>query len=143
MRIYKDSAKEYALKLLKRRNYFIKELYLKLKTRKYNDKDINQAIKDLIKSDLLNDKLLMEMKTYFLLHIKLYGRIYIFNYFVSKGLSQNLVLFILSKYNETIFLDNIEKIRNDMIRKGRSEEYIFNYLLRKGYSEDEIKRYAN
>ena len=29
MRKYKDNAKEYALKLLKRRNYFIRELYLK------------------------------------------------------------------------------------------------------------------
>lgn len=142
MRIYKDNAKEYALKLLKKKNYFIRELYLKLINR-YSDDETTSVIKDLIKSDLLNDKLLMEMKTYFLLHIKLYGRKYIFNYFFSKGLSENLILFILSKYNETIFLDNINKIKNDMIKKGRSEEYIFNYLLRKGYSEEEIKRYAN
>ena len=142
MRIYKDNAKEYALKLIKRKNYFIRELYLKLISR-YSEEETSSVINYLIKSDLLNDKLLMEMKTYFLLHIKLYGRKYIFNYFLSKGLSENLINHVLSKYNENIFLSNIEKIKRDMIRKGRSEDYIYNYLLRRGYVEDEIKRYVS
>lgn len=142
MRIYKDNAKEYALKLIKRKNYFIRELYLKLISR-YSEEETSSVINYLIKSDLLNDKLLMEMKTYFLLHIKLYGRKYIFNYFLSKGLSENLINHVLSKYNENIFLSNMEKIKRDMIRKGRSEDYIYNYLLRRGYVEDEIKRYVS
>lgn len=138
MRKYKDNAKEYALKLLKRKNYFIRELYLKLISR-YNEEEVDKAIKELIKMDLLNDKLLIEMKTYFLLHIRLYGKKYIYNYFVSKGLSENLVSHILSKHNQSIFINNMNKIKSDMTRKGRSEEYIYNYLLRRGYSEDEIK----
>lgn len=138
MRTYKDNAKEYALKSLKKKNYFIRELYLKLLNR-YNISEVNKTIKELILLDLLNDKLLMEMKTYFLLHIKMYGRKYIFNYFYTKGLSDQLINYILSKYNENTFLNNMEKIKKDMKRKGRSNEYIINYLLRRGYSEEEIK----
>ena len=138
MRTYKDTAKEYALKLLKRKNYFIKELYVKLISR-YPYEEVNNVIKDLIRMDLLNDKLLIEMKTYFLLHIKMYGRNYIFNYFLSKGLSENLIKFILSKYSDSIFLNNMNKIKRDLDRKGRSKEYIYNFLIRRGYTEEEIK----
>lgn len=138
MRVYKDNAKEYSLKLLKRKNYFIKELYVKLINR-YSLEEVDQTIKELIKMDLLNDKLLIEMKTYFLLHIKMYGRNYILNYFLSKGLSENLVKFILSKYSNSIFINNMNKIKGDLDRKGRSPEYIYNFLLRRGYSEEEIK----
>ncbi|MBR5662839.1 MAG: RecX family transcriptional regulator [Bacilli bacterium] len=138
MRTYKDNAKEYALKLLKRKNYFIKELYVKLKIR-YQDDEVNEAIKDLIKTDLLNDKLLVEMKTYFLLHIKMYGKKYIVNYFLSKGISLNLINYILYKYSNAVFINNMNKIKKDLERKGRSEEYIYNFLLRRGYSEEEIK----
>ena len=135
MRTYKDNAKEYALKLLKRKNYFIKELYVKLKIR-YQDDEVNEAIKDLIKTDLLNDKLLVEMKTYFLLHIKMYGKKYIVNYFLSKGISLNLINYILYKYSNAVFINNMNKIKKDLERKGRSEEYIYNFLLRRGYSEE-------
>ena len=138
----KDTAIEYALKLLKRKNYFIRELYLKL-LNKYNKEDVNDAVRELIKRDLLNDKLLVQMKIYFLLHIKLYGPKYILNYFLDKGLSKNLVNYLLSKYNEDVFINNMNKLKQDMIRKGKSEVYIFNYLLRKGYSEDEIKKICN
>lgn len=138
MRTYKDNAKEYALKLLKRKNYFIKELYIKLLNR-YSVEEVDNTIRDLIKMDLLNDKLLIEMKTYFLLHIKMYGRNYIYNYFISRGLSENLVKYILSKYSNSIFINNLNRIKRDLDRKGRSPEYIYNFLLRRGYTEEEIK----
>ena len=138
MRQIKEPIDSYVYKLLKRKNYFIRELYLKLINR-YDQMDVSSIIKKLINEDLLNDKLLIEMKTYFLLHIKMYGRIYIYNYFVIKGLSENLVNYVLSKYSQNIFLNNMNKIKNDLARKGRNEEYIYNFLLRRGYSDEEIK----
>lgn len=137
-----DNIREYALKLLKRKNYFIKELYLKL-LNKYPQDDVSKVIKELIKRDLLNDKLLMEMKIYFFLHIKLYGRKYMFNYFLDKGLSENLVKYLLSKYSDEVFINNMNKLIQTMLKKGKNEVYIVNYLLRKGYSDDEIKKICN
>ena len=137
-----DDIREYALKLLKRKNYFIKELYLKL-LNKYPQDDVSKVIKELIKRDLLNDKLLMEMKIYFFLHIKLYGRKYMFNYFLDKGLSENLVKYLLSKYSDEVFINNMNKLIQTMLKKGKNEVYIVNYLLRKGYSDDEIKKICN
>lgn len=137
-----DNIREYALKLLKRKNYFIKELYLKL-LNKYPQDDVSKVIKELIKRDLLNDKLLMEMKIYFFLHIKLYGRKYMFNYFLNKGLSENLVKYLLSKYSDEVFINNMNKLVQTMLKKGKNEVYIVNYLLRKGYSDDEIKKICN
>ena len=64
------------------------------------------------------------------------------NYFLNKGLSYNLINFVLSKYTKNVFENNIDKIRSELNSKKKSEEYICNYLLRKGYEVDEIKRYV-
>ena len=138
----KENIHAYAFKLLKKKNYFIREFYLKL-LNKYDVCEVNKVIKDFIMMELLNDKYLSEMKICYLLHIKMYGRKYIENYFTHKGISYNLIKYHLSKYKEDIYLKNIDKIKEELIKKSKSEEYIYNYLLRKGYTEDEIKRYVS
>ena len=136
-----NTIKDYAWKLIKKKNYFIKELYLKL-IKKYDVYDVNKVIKEFILMELLNDKYLLEMKMCYLIHIKMYGKKYIMNYFLNKGLSYNLINFVLSKYTKNVFENNIDKIRSELNSKKKSEEYICNYLLRKGYEVDEIKRYV-
>ena len=134
----KNNIRDYAFKLLKKKNYFIKEFYLKLIS-KYDRKEVNMVIKDFILMELLNDRYLSEMKICYFLHIKMYGKKYIYNYFINKGISYNLINYILSKYNENVYLNNINKIRLELKQKSKSDEYINNYLIRKGYEEDEIK----
>lgn len=138
----KENIRTHAFKLLKKKNYFIKEFYLKL-LNKYDVSEVNKVIKDFILMDLLNDKYLTEMKICYLLHIKMYGRKYIESYFLNKGISNNLIKFHLSKYRNEVYLNNINKIREELTIKGRGEEYINNYLLRKGYNEEEIKKYVS
>ena len=57
-----NTIKDYAWKLIKKKNYFIKELYLKL-IKKYDVYDVNKVIKEFILMELLNDKYLLEMGT--------------------------------------------------------------------------------
>ena len=138
----KDNIRDYAYKLLKKKNYFIKDFYIKL-INKYDREEVSIVIKEFILMELLNDRYLTEMKICYLLHVKLYGRNYIYNYFLNKGISYNLISFLLSKYDEKVYLNNIIKINFELSKKGKSEEYIYNYLLRKGYEEDEIKKYVS
>ena len=138
----KQNINDYAYKLLKKKNYFIKEFYLKLSD-KYELDEVSKIIKEFILLELLNDKYLCEMKICYFLHIKMYGKKYIYNYFVNKGISSNLINYLLSKYNENVYLNNISKLRKELLEKNKSDLYIDNYLLRKGYEEDEIKKYVS
>ena len=142
MRKSKESIDVYALRLLKKKNYFIKELYLKLIDR-YNQEEVNKLIKKFILLEIINDKYLAEMKICYFIHIKCYGPNYILNYFKEKSISTNLVNYILKKYNEKTFLSNLDDIRNKLREKGKNDYYIDNYLLRKGYTLEQIKRYVS
>lgn len=138
MKPNKENIEEYAFKLLKKKNYFIKEFYLKLIS-KYEVSEVNRIIKKFILLELINDKYLSEMKICYFIHIKMYGRMYIINYFNSKNISYNLIRYLLLKYDDSIYKKNIEEIKTILLNKNKSLEYINNYLLRKGYNEDEIK----
>ena len=138
----KDNIRDYAFKLLKKKNYFIREFYLKL-INKYDREEVSKTIKDFILMELLNDKYLAEMKICYLLHVKMNGKKYIYNYFLAKNISENLITYLLSKYDEKVYLNNIIKIRFELEKKKKSEEYIYNYLIRKGYDEEEIKKYVS
>lgn len=142
MKIKKEDIRDYALKLLKKKNYFIGEFYQKLII-KYDRKSVSRIIKEFIILELINDKYLTEMKICYFIHIKMYGKKYIENYFENRNISLNLVRYVLSKYSIEMYLKNIDEIRNNLYKKGKNDNYINNYLLRKGYSEEEIKRYVS
>ena len=129
----------YAYKILRKKNYFIKEFYDKLIS-KYNREDVCKLIKEFINLELLNDRYLSEMKICYFIHIKSYGKNYIYDYFDKKNISHNLIKCFLTKYNEDVFLNNIDNIIDSLKNKSKSDEYIYMYLLRKGYEEDEIKK---
>lgn len=137
-----NNIKSYTLKLLKKKNYYIIELYEKLK-KKYEVEEVNRIIKECILLEILNDKLLVEMKTYYLLYVKKYGKKYIINYFINKHISYNLILHILAKYNDDLFLNNMNQLIKELKIKNKSNIFIYNYLLRKGYEEEDIKKYVS
>lgn len=134
--------KDYAYNLLKNKNYFIKDFYNKL-IKKYESADVSKIIKDFVKLELLNDKYLAQMKICFLIHIKQVGKLYIINYFEKKNISLNLINYILLKYSENVYLENIKTINNYLVSKKKESSYIYNYLLRKGYEEEQIKKICN
>ena len=134
--------KDYTYKLLKKKNYFINEIYNKLIS-KYSREETSKTIKEFVQLELLNDRYLVEMKICYFIHIKNYGKNYIHNYFDRKNVSPNLVRHVLSKYHEDVFLNNIKELKNNLFLKTKSDSYIYNYLLRKGYQEEEIKKICN
>ena len=115
----KENIRDYAFKLLKKKNYFIREFYLKL-INKYDREDVSKTIKDFILMELLNDKYLAEMIICYLLHVKMYGKKYIYNYFLGKNISENLITYLLSKHDEKVYLNNIIKIKFDLEKKKKS-----------------------
>jgi len=127
---------DYTIKLLNNKIYFINELYKKL-LNKYDRKEVNSAIKELIQKDYINDKKAASIYLYNLINYKMYGKKYVYSFFLSKGISENLIKYLLSSYNDEEFLSNKENIKRELIKKGKSDKYIYNYLLRKGYDIEE------
>ncbi len=127
-----ETPKSYALRLLKTKNYYIKEMYDKLNN-KYDKNTTNKVIKNLIKNDYLNDKKLVYLKMNYLINEKKYGKNYIIDYFTNKNISYNLITYILDYFNNTIFLNNKSEIIDLLLKKGKDKKYISSYLIRKGY----------
>lgn len=127
--------KTYALNLLKKKPYFIKELYTKL-LNKYAKEEVNSLIKMLIKENYINDKTLIKMKMDYLINNRRYGKLYIINYFLNKGLSTSLINYELNKYDKKDFEINMIYTIKELKRKGKSQLYIKKYLQRKGYEDD-------
>lgn len=126
--------KTYALKLLKKKSYFIKELYDKLLP-KYSLDEISKIIKVLIINDFINDSKLVKLKINYMVYEKKYGKNYIIYYFTNKGISLKLVIFHLNAFEKKVFLNNKDYIIKSLLSKGKNEVYINNYLRRKGYDD--------
>lgn len=129
-----EAPMNYALRLLKIKNYYIKEIYDKL-SKKYNPQQVHSTIKKLIISDYINDKKLVKLKIEYFITVKKYSRKYIRNYFESKCISLNLVDYYLEGYKEYVFINNKKQIINNLKEKGKKDVYIKDYLIRKGYDE--------
>lgn len=127
-----EDINKYALRIIKRKSYFIKEFRDKLLL-SYDEVKTNKLIREFICLDLLNDKELIYLKMNNLINQKLYGKNYIVDYFLNKNISTNLINYTLNLFNDNLFLTNKEKITNKLIEKGKTTEYIEKYLSYKGY----------
>lgn len=123
---------KYALNLLKRRPYFIKEMYDKL-INKYSVNEVNIAIKMLIYDNYLNDRILSKLKLDYFIYEKKFGIYYINNYFIKHNISLNLINYLIKNYDQEIFNTNKNQIVEELRKKEKTDNYINNYLLRKGY----------
>lgn len=128
-----NDALDYALKLLKRKDYYIKELYDRLKKKKIEDKNITSTIKILIKKDIINDNKLVYLKTRNMIIDKRFGKNYIYSYFKNKNISENLVAYTLNIFGNDIFNQNKEAIVDELKKRGKERSYIEYYLVKKGY----------
>lgn len=127
-----EDINKYALRIIKRKSYFIKEFRDKLLLR-YDELKTNKLIREFICLDLLNDKELIYLKMNNLINQKLYGKNYIVDYFLNKNISINLINYTLNLFDDNLFIENKEKITNKLIEKGKTTEYIEKYLSYKGY----------
>lgn len=127
-----EDINKYALRIIKRKSYFIKEFRDKLLL-SYDEVKTNKLIREFICLDLLNDKELIYLKMNNLINQKLYGKNYIVDYFINKNISINLINYTLNLFDGSLFIANKEKITNKLIEKGKTTEYIEKYLSYKGY----------
>jgi len=127
-----EDINKYALRIIKRKSYFIKEFRDKLLL-SYDELKTNKLIREFICLDLLNDKELIYLKMNNLINQKLYGKNYIVDYFLNKNISTNLINYTLNLFDDNLFIANKEKITNKLIEKGKTTEYIEKYLSYKGY----------
>ena len=127
-----EDINKYALRIIKRKSYFIKEFRDKLLL-SYDEVKTNKLIREFICLDLLNDKELIYLKMNNLINQKLYGKNYIVDYFLNKNISINLINYTLNLFDDNLFIANKEKIINKLIEKGKTTEYIEKYLFYKGY----------
>ena len=127
-----EDINKYALRIIKRKSYFIKEFRDKLLL-SYDEVKTNKLIREFICLDLLNDKELIYLKMNNLINQKLYGKNYIVDYFLNKNISTNLINYTLNLFDDNLFIANKEKITNKLIEKGKTTEYIEKYLSYKGY----------
>ena len=127
-----EDINKYALRIIKRKSYFIKEFRDKLLL-SYDEVKTNKLIREFICLDLLNDKELIYLKMNNLINQKLYGKNYIVDYFLNKNISVNLINYTLNLFDNNLFIANKEKITNKLIEKGKTTEYIEKYLSYKGY----------
>ena len=130
-----ETPMNYALRLLKIKNYYIKEIFDKL-SKKYTPFQVHSTIKELILNDYINDKKLLKLKMNYFVYVKRYSKKYIKNYFETKGISSILINNSLSNYSEDVFVSNRIKIIENLKLKGKSENYIKKYLVRNGYDEE-------
>lgn len=128
---------KYSLKLLKIKAYFINEIRNKL-LEKYKESEVDKEIKILIREGYLNDKLLLDMKIYQKIHINLWSKKKIINYFYDQGLSYNLIIQEINKHNNSVFEKNKEIIKSRLRKKNKSDQYINDYLIKKGYNDIDI-----
>ena len=126
---------KYAYNLIKKKNYYIKELYNKLII-KYEREEVAKLIKHFIINEYINDKVLVKLKINYFIYEKKYGINYIYNYFIRYDISTNLIKFIINSYEPNIFEINKVNIINGLKEKGKDDNYINNYLIRKGYNKE-------
>lgn len=131
----KNECYTYAKNLVKKKTYFIGDLYKKLLF-KYNRQDVSGVVRALINEDLLNDQRLVKLYIYEFVNFKNCSRKYIIEYFKSKKISQNIVNYILKGYPEESFEKNKQVIIKVLKERNKNDAYINNYLLRKGFEID-------
>lgn len=121
----------YTLKILSRKDYFSKELKMKLIEKGYNLPDIDEVIDHLIKEKYINDESLVERKINYLQN-KGWGEFKIYKYLLEKGMSKEFVKSSLKKY-----LDNELEIKNIIkySKKKKEFEKKVRYLTSKGFKE--------
>lgn len=128
---------KYALNLLKKKDYYISELYKKMLHRGFPLCNINKVIKDLIINNYINDKKLVHLKIEYLINEKRYGKKYIYNYFEKKHISINLIYYFINNYYQDIIIENKNKIINELKTLGKDDGEIEYILKKKGYEINE------
>ena len=121
----------YTLRLLTRKDYFSKELKMKLIEKGYNLDDIDEVITHLIKEKFIDDESLIERKINYLQN-KGWGEFKIYQYFMQRGVPKQFVENSLKNY-----LDNELEIKNIIkySKKKKEFEKKVRYLISKGYRE--------
>lgn len=121
----------YTLKILSRKDYFSKELKMKLIEKGYNLPDIKEVIDHLIKEKYIDDESLVERKINYLQN-KGWGEFKIYKYLLEKGMCKEFVKNSLEKY-----LDNELEIKNIIkySKKKKEFEKKVRYLTSKGFKE--------
>lgn len=121
----------YTLKILSRKDYFSKELKMKLIEKGYNLPDIEEVIDHLIKEKYIDDESLVERKINYLQN-KGWGEFKIYKYLLEKGMCKEFVKNSLEKY-----LDNELEIKNIIkySKKKKEFEKKVRYLTSKGFKE--------
>lgn len=121
----------YTLKILSRKDYFSKELKMKLIEKGFDLSDIDEVIDHLIKEKYINDESLVERKINYLQN-KGWGEFKIYKYLLEKGMSKAFVKSSLEKYlNSELEIKNIIKYS----KKKKEFEKKVRYLTSKGFKE--------
>jgi len=121
----------YSLKLLSRKDYFSKELKMKLIEKGYNSDDIDEVITHLIKEKFIDDESLIERKINYLQN-KGWGEFKIYQYLIQKGISKEFIKDSLKNY-----LDSELEIKNIIKYSKKKKEFDkkVRYLISKGFRE--------
>lgn len=121
----------FTLRLLTRRDYFSKELKMKLIEHGYNLNDIDEVIAHLIKEKFIDDESLIERRINYLQN-KGWGEFKIYRYLLKTGISKEFIHNSLKKY-----LDNELEIKNIIkySKKKKEFEKKVRYLISKGFKE--------
>jgi regulatory protein len=140
-----DNAKEYAFKLLGRRDYASSRLKAKLEKKGYSSKIVLRVIKYLEKTGFLNDKKFALNYAYFRLNGKPGGPRVLGYELFKKGIPRLLAdEVILSVYNEVSEEELIKKVvKKEISRRKITDEVrhrLYAKLLRRGFSCENIER---
>ena len=138
-------AKNYILYLLSYRQYSKYEIQQKLKKKKYTISVIKQAISDLERVELINDRKFAEMWIDTRMRLKPKGKTALWQELREKGIDKSIIDSVLSnfeeKYDEFLIAKKLAQKRLKSYKNidlEKSKQRIYNFLRRRGFSYETI-----
>ncbi len=125
----------YALRLLSRRDYSVKELEQKLR-KKYSEEEVKNTINKLTERELLNEKLYAERLIRKYAFEKKYGYLKIRYLLMSKGIESKIFEPLLS----AIYDEEKEKENALSLSLKRSLDKLGSFLLSRGYRDFTVRK---
>ncbi len=138
-----NRALKYALNILNKKDYTIKEMTDKLRLKEFDEKSINETMQYLKDNNFLNDERFVENFVYFRLKNG-YGKKRIEYELKKKGINEGLIDKYVKTADETeaakfAFEAKAGHIKNDKNRKSK----LFTFLARRGFDYEIINILLN
>jgi len=134
---------KYALNILNKKDYTLKEMVNKLHLKNFDEQSINETIQYLLGNNLLNDKRFVENFVYFRLKNG-YGKKRIEYELKKKGIKEELIDKYVKAADETeaaklAFKAKAEHMKNDKNKRAK----LFAFLARRGFDYEIINTLLN